>query len=390
MRNHIKSLGVLTTGVIVALFSMPLRADVVKLWRVSCDDGGTCTFLFSVLDDDQAPIGDAQNLLSDIRLEAGPEFAEMTELELGSVRIQTLETSQLPFQIHVLLPSTDLFNGVEGEPSWPDVSGLRSAVIEALRTLPQQQNITLQIGMYNDDITWLSEVDTTQIEEISATLLNTDYATPRAYPEARIEDPFGAIDATYRTELRRQAREPGRSDFVHFFVMVTSSQSPVAGTEQFDDAVDEYREVLDNRGIVDVIPLFIVFDPAATDVELSDPEGEHQRFAQGIVPDRGPYRFANSEERFRRVIQETVEQVTSSFVLVAENNPLGRDLVGGTAYTRLSFDDGQFSSNAIQHYVRPPHSHGHWPNLRFAVVVLVISSVLFLVLALHRFLRRRL
>lgn len=373
MRMHMNSLVMLTAAVTVTLFSMPLQADIAKLWRLTCDHRGNCDLLFSVMDADNNPIDDTGLALPDIRLEIGAQLNDLEEVELEEGRLQTLADWEYPLQVRVLLPNVELFNGLEGDSAWPDASGIRSALVESLETIPQRRSNTVQIGLYNDAITWLPEVDTTQLEEVRAALLGTDDSTRRSYPRTGIEDPFAAIDWTYRNELRRQAREPGGNDFVHFFIVVTSSQSPVTGTAGFEDAIEEYRQALDNMDMIDVIPLFIVYDPSATDEELNDPEGEHLRFAQGLTPDRGTYRLANDEPGFRHAIEQTVEQIASSFFLTVDNNPLAAGSIEGMNYVRLSFDgpDERYNSNAFQVYVPPPTSSERW----HIVLVFLLASL---------------
>ena len=340
------------TAVLVLMTSMPLWADVLKLRRVTTDEQGNFVVLFSVLDDNRDPMSDvAEMSASVIQVQAGDQLAELQELEIGSAEIDTFESYQVPVRIVILLPDTDLFNGVEGDSTWPDASLLRSSVAQSLLTLPQRSDIHIDIGMYNADVSWLPEVDSTQIHELSTTLLSSDYAEPPGTTDARSEDPFGAIDHTYRTRLRRQARDPGDDSFVTFFVVVTSCASRVGGTAHFDEQVEELRNTLDDRSVADVVPMVVIYDPFATDEWLNDPGGEYLRFAQGVTLDRGIYRMASTSVGVESALSQTFDEIVSSFFLSFNNTQLDGDR-HHTFRLNLTLEGGaELISNAIVAHV---------------------------------------
>ena len=180
------------TVISVVMMAMPLWADIVKLRRLTNDEQGDFVVLFSVLDGNRDPVSDRADIpITGIKLEAGEQLAELQQLDLDDAEIQTLQTYPVPFRIFVLIPDTRLFNGVVGDVTWPDASRLRSSLTESLGTLPQRSDIRIQIGVYNSDVTWLPEYNTTQLQELSTTLLSEDYAEPPDTLDAATEDPFG-------------------------------------------------------------------------------------------------------------------------------------------------------------------------------------------------------
>lgn len=313
------------TVMFVVMMSIPLWADVVKLRRLMTDETGDFVVFFSVLDSNRDPVSDPAEIpLSGIKLEAGDQLAELEQLELDSATIETLQSYQVPFRVFVLIPDTDLFNGSEVDAVWPDESGLRSSLTEAMQMLPERSDIRLHVGVYNRDVTWLPEYNTTQVDELRATLLSADYAEPPTTLDSRVEDPFGAIDSTYRNRLRRQSRPPGGDDFVYFFIMVTSSQAQVDITQEFNESIEEFRQVFDNNDMADVIPMILVYDPFASD-DIYVSGGEHLRFAQGLTPDRGTYRLAGNPDQAERALSQMFDEIGSSFILRFNNSGLEGD-----------------------------------------------------------------
>ena len=315
-----KNVAIIST-VLTVLLSTQLWADEIRLRHVTTDGQGNFTVFFSALYEGGNPIGDVSQIpLDNIRIEAGLTISDTGTLDVENVELTTLRTDNVPFHVTALLPDVDLFNGVEGDSSWPDAMRHRSSLASALLLLPIRDNVRVHVGVFNTNVIWLPLFTTEQASEISTALLGTDYAAPPGNLDSRIEDVFGAIDVTYRTRLRSLAREDS-ADVIRFFVVITSSLGMVAGDE-FDDTIDYTRQLLDGREMSDVIPIVLVFDPFSTTEQLSDPTGEHLRFADGITPNRGTFRLVNNPDAAERAFNQTLDEIGSTFILRFSNADL--------------------------------------------------------------------
>ena len=309
----------------LALVCGSASADVVRLRHLLTDEVGDFTALFSVLDGNRAPISSREELpTSGISMEAGADPANLSTMELEDISLEPLRDYGAPFRLFVLIPNTDQFNGfVNEDGSRPqDASGVRRAVRQALQTLPQRTDIKVTLGVYNTEVQWLPEFDTTRLSELSAEL---DRPTWVARPSTFGEDPFAAIENAVRTKLRREARQAGGQDFAYFFVIVTSAQTPIADPAEYGQRVDRLRGLLSGRDMSDVITLTVVYTPATNAQTLNDPSGEQVRFAQGVTPEDGTYRIVGDVEAIQAAMQQTVDEIGSSFVMRFNNKELETD-----------------------------------------------------------------
>jgi hypothetical protein len=296
-------------------------ADELELRHLLTDAEGNYTVLFSVLDNNNDPIADVEQLpLSGVTLSAGSNEAELTALELEDPTLVTLNDYDTPFKVFVLLPNTDSFNGGADDVRRPDASGLRAALTQALGTLPERSNITVQVGVYNDRIDWLPEFNTTQIAEMSSEIIRGDWV---AAPGTRAEAPFQAIENAYRSKLRRQSREGGGNNFVYWLIIVTSGNTQVEA--DFSREAERIRGLLGGRDMSDVITLTIVYNPGMDASYLHDPTGSQVRFATGVTPANGTSRLVGNIQGIRSAFQQTFDEIASSFVLRGVNSDLPGD-----------------------------------------------------------------
>jgi hypothetical protein len=307
--------------VLLLLLLAPLSAaaDTLDLRRVITDENGDFTVFFSVVRDSGEPIADpAQLPIESITLQAGSDPVELSALALSSPSLTTLDAEPIPFQIVMLLPDTDLFNGMGDDPARPDAVGLRRAVTQALVVLPERADVTLRVGLYNDRVRWLDPYSTLQLDELSAALMGPEAASP---PGTRMEDPFSAISIAYRTILRRQARDRESQDQIHFLLVVTSAMTPV-DSEEFNREIQRVNGLLVDRSMQDVVTQVIVYFPFVDDEYLLSPENEPYRFATGVTPPNGSYRLASNLSAIRRAMQQTVDEIDSTMVLRFNNTEL--------------------------------------------------------------------
>jgi hypothetical protein len=321
-----RSVVVCLLAVVMALASASVaEADVVRLRRLQTDDTGMFTVLFSVLDSNRDPVPDPTSVpISSIHLLAGTNPAELSEIQMVEAQpLITMRDYPAPFRVFILLPNQDLFNGEEGNANRPDAQGMRAALAQAVQTLPQRADIRLFVGVYNQDVRWLPEFNTTQFQELSSALTRSEYVAP---PGTRVEDPFNAIDVAYRTKLRRQARVEAGQDFIYYFIIVTSALTQVADSETFTERATRLRGLLGEDDMSDVTTMVIVYNPLYDDTLLNDPGGEPIRFAQGVTPEGGTYRIVGNVEGIRAAFQQSVDEIRSAFVLRFNNTQLEGDV----------------------------------------------------------------
>ena len=323
--QHIRQ-SLVALGVLLFTFaSFPAGADVVKLRHMQTDEEGGFTVLFSTLDSNRDPISDRRELpASGILMSGGEDPANLEEMELDELSLSPLREYGAPFRLFILVPNTDQFNGFANpDGSRPsDASGVRRAVRQALQTLPQETNIKITVGVYNTEVQWLPEFDTTRWSELSAELNRNTWVAP---PGTFGEDPFAAIENAVRTKLRREARPAGGQDFAYFFVIVTSSQTPIADPAEYGQRVDRLRGLLSGRDMSDVVTLTVVYTPATNAQTLNDPSGEQVRFATGVTPEDGTYRIVGDVESIQTAMQQTIDEIGSSFVMRFNNTQLQAD-----------------------------------------------------------------
>ena len=317
---------VLLTG----LAAIQAQADVLKLRHLLTDEEGNFTVLFSLLDGNRDPISDRDQVpTSSIELRAGDDQANLEEMDLDpeEITLTQLRDYGAPFRVFILLPNTDQFNGFANPDGSrrQDASGVRRAIKAALATLPSETSINVNLGVYNTSgsgLQWLPERDTTRLQELNADL---DGTTWLAQPGTFGEDPFAAIESAIRTKLRRDARPAGGQDFMYFLIIVTSAQTPVADPAEYGQRVERLRGLLSGRDMSDVVTLTVVYTPDTNAQTLNLPSGDQIRFATGVTPEDGTYRIVGDVEAIQAAMQQTVDEIGSSFVMRFENRELETD-----------------------------------------------------------------
>lgn len=305
------------TALFVLVLSIPLWADEVLLQRLTTDDQGNFIVLFSLLDSDGQPVDDVS--MSDVTLEAVSASGDSQTLTLGTPEVGPFTDSGMPFRIIALVPDTDLFNGTEGDPNWPNAENLRSSLMDSLNILPQRDDLFVDVGMYNIDLIWIPGYSTNQLSDLGADLLGTEYATGPATADSRVEDPFAALEMANRARLMRRDRTPGAEDFVHFFIVVTSTLTTY-WADELTAALNGAREILDNSAVDHVVPMLLVYDPFGS--ETSESLDGYEQFAQAFTPDRGVYRVAVGREQALSQLGLMIQGIATSFVLSFDNSEL--------------------------------------------------------------------
>ncbi|MCA9563386.1 MAG: hypothetical protein KC561_07850, partial [Myxococcales bacterium] len=311
--------------VLTVLVAGPAFADKTMLRHLVTDEEGNFTVLFSILDGNRDPLADPSLVpTGNIQMSAGPSPADLSPMELTEPNLTTLERYGAPFRIVILLPNTDQFNGtIAQEALRPDAAELRGALQEALRSLPQTTDITIELGFYNEQVEWIPQsFNATQIEELSSEMMRDVWV---ADPGMFFEDPFSAMDNAYRTRLRRQSQPPG-DNFVHFFIFVTSSTNREDDESAgFSQQVERIRGLMGGRDMSNVVVLPIIYVPSTNRQTLSDPSRLPMRFATGVTPDSGTYRIVGDIQSIRAAMLQTIDEIKSSFILRFTNKDLESD-----------------------------------------------------------------
>lgn len=319
------------TAIFVLGLSIPLWADEVLLQRLTIDDQGNFIVLFSLLGEDGQPIDDVS--MSDVTLEAVSASGDSQTLTFSTPEVGPFAESGMPFRIIALVPDTDLFNGTEGDPNWPNAENLRSSLMDSLNHLPQRDDLFVDVGMYNIDLIWIPGYSTNQLSELGTELLGLDYATGPSTADSRVEDPFAALEMANRARLMRRDRTPGAEDFVHFFIVVTSTLTTY-WADELTAALSGARAILDDPAVGHVVPMLLVYDPFGS--ETSESLDSYEQFAQAFTPDRGVYRVAVGRAQALSQLGLMLQGIATSFVLTFNNSELeaGQDYV-----FRLSISD---------------------------------------------------
>jgi hypothetical protein len=371
---------VLTCALLSAALPLTVSAEVIKLRRIVTDEEGNFTVLFSLLSQSGGdPISDpAQVPLANLSMSAGDSPAELQAMELDEPSLTLLREYGAPIRVVIMLPNTAQFNGVPDDASYPDQWGLRSALRGALQTLPERTDITIQVGFYNDEVEWLPEFNTTQLANLSAQLESQDYAAVGT--SAYFENPFGAIDVAYRNKLRRQSRQGPRNDFVHFFILVTSGSPQVDEGGELGVAAQGARTQLTGTDVSDVVTMTVVYAPDTSRQILMNPSGEPVRFAEGVTPESGSYRITGSAAGIREAMQQTIDEINSSFILRFNNTDLetDRNLQFRMA---LAQEGASVESNLLETSVQE-RAFNLW-GLILTVGLILIGTVLLLILVIY-------
>lgn len=377
----------LVLGFVLAGLSAPLaHADQVKLRHILTDQEGNFTVLFSLLDNNRDPVPNPNEIPSQsIRMWAGEERADLTEMDLDGVSIVPLREYQASFQVYILLPNTDQFNGTAQDADRPDHAQLRTAVSQALQSLPADRtDIRINLAVYNQEIQWLPQYDMTRLAELRVELNRQLWVAPTG---TFLEDPFSAITNAYRTRLRRQSREAGMQDFMHFFIVVSSSLTNVdTASAEFGQEAQRVRGLLTGRDMSDVVTMVIVYYPGADAQTLTDPAREPIRFATGVTPEDGTYRIVGDIQAIQSALQQTIDEINSSMVLRFNNTQLepDRPLFFKLALTR-SGSGAEIESNLIEGHVQEVPVN-IW-KLIILIGSILVGVVLLLILVIY-FLRR--
>ena len=309
-------------------------ADVVRLRHMLTDANGNFTVLMSVLDDQREPFTDPSQLpTSGIIVRAGDAPAELGDIELAGPRgeneadqptLTLLRDYEAPIRLVIMLPNTNLFTGfAEQDPDFPDQSELRRALLGALQQLPSRSDISIQVGLYNDEVRWLPVYNTEQLTNLRAELEGDQWLAQGS--SARTEDPFTAIDNAYRTRLRRQSREAGSNDFITFFIVVSSGSPRVDEGGELGQEAQSRRTRLSGNDVEDVVTMTVVYRPGSIRSEVIDPALDPYRFAMGVTPESGTYRLESNTQGIRSALQQTIDEINSSMVLRFHNNDLEPD-----------------------------------------------------------------
>jgi hypothetical protein len=358
------------------------QANDLKLRRLSTDENGDFIVLFSVLTEEKDPISDPSQIpTSDIKLEAGENPAELQTLDLDDPTLTTLRDYQLPFRIVILLPDVDLFNGVADDPNRPDAEGVRNALEQAVSTLPERSDITIDVGLYNQDIRWLPSYNTTQRAELGSELRRSSSVSP---PGTRLEDPFNAIKRTVRNRLRRQARDRSANDYIYYLIVVTSSLTQV-DTEEFGRQAAEVKSLLTDRNMEDVTTQIIVYLPRTDSDYLLNADNSPLRFASGVTPESGTYRIVGNVTDFRNAFQQTIDEIASTMVLRFNNTQLPTDANYTFKMTLTPEGGSELVSNPIIARVDPRAT-----NYLFWILLIggIVIGTLVLVILIVYFIKR--
>ncbi|MCA9565582.1 MAG: hypothetical protein KC561_18925, partial [Myxococcales bacterium] len=229
---------------------------------------------------------------------------------------RTLSEAGQRMRFVLIFPDNDLFNGSAGDPGRPDASGLRASIAAALGQLSAEEAIELRLGRYSLELDWLPLATAADQTELLAAL--TDPAN-FASAGRTTEDPFRGIDLGFSGYVSR----PGRN-FVTFFIVVTSSLT----IHEDDLQVSETRRVGARLRALDaahVVTLPIVFVPVFDDDTLRDPSGSPVQFAEGVTPDHGFYRLANTHEGFATAISQAIRSAAGAFVADFESEDIAVD-----------------------------------------------------------------
>ena len=330
----------------VALSANIAQADLLKLRRLLTDEQGMFTVLFSLLDSNRDPISDPERIpLETVMMVAGEDTAEMGNLGVDEPTLMHLKDYTTPIRIYVLIPNNDLFNGTSDDSRRPDASGLRNALVHSLQLSPQRDDVAIRIGVYNESVSWMPEFMASQVQDLEREIMRDRWV---ADPGTRAENPFNAITLAQRSYLRRGSREGGA--FVYFFIIVTSTLTTVE-TEEFSDEVSRIRELLSGDDMADVVTQVLVYRPYANYDTLNEPGGDPVRFATGITPPSGSYRLAGNSSDAQTAMEQTFDEIWSSFVLRFENTQLDADL---NYYFKMSLTPSggnQLESNTIRAHV---------------------------------------
>lgn len=315
-------------------------ADTLKLKRVTVNESGQYEVLFSLLDDEQGVRGDTSAVnLADLAVAGGPTPESLTFLAPEAATIERLGDSGLPYRVVVLLPNTDLFNGITDSPERPDASGLRAAVSAALGSVPPRENVGVYVGVFNVNLDWIPGATGAALAPLQAALTDAQFVAGGGH---FAEDPLRAIDLGFNGYCRNQ-----RGNFATFLVPVTSAMA-IHGVDPSSPDMVRLRGFLDDPEFGHVVALPVVYAPDFSFDALVDPAGDQISFAAAITPDHGTWRMTSSSEGIQTAIGQVFDEMSSAFVLRFQS---AGDANRGTTYAfqlSLSQADGtRLESNVL-------------------------------------------
>jgi len=292
-------------------------AEDLKLRVVDIGADGTWQVMFTLTEGDQIAYDDP-SLLEPGMFEvlAGPSESALAPIAAQGATLTTMNAESLPFRVVVLLPNSDMFNGLQNDPGRPDAAGVRGAVGEALQRLPARADVNVWAALYNVNVDSLPEFDGARTAQLATELMAPQWVAP---PSHFIEDPIRALDLGYSAFCRNAG-----GNFAVFLVAVTSSltvhESDVLGPE-----LERIGTLLEEESAGRLVVETIVYNPAFGDDVLLDPESDPVRFANGITPHSGTSRLVNSADGFRTAMGQVISEIEHSYILSFSNSDLPSD-----------------------------------------------------------------
>lgn len=285
------------------LMAAPALATELQLRRVALNQEGEYEIMFALLEDDGS-IAPGEWVNGDaLALAGGPNPDALTLLTAEGAELERLGDSPLPFRVVLLLPNTDLFNGMAGSPERPDASGLRAAAATALGQLPSRGDIEVYAGVFNTELDWLPGALGSTVAEVAAALTGTDYTAPGG---RLMEDALRAIDLGFSGYCRRR-----RNFFATFLVPVTSTYS-VREDDHVSDEMQRARALLEDPSLGHVVTLPVGYVPYVGDEELL---GNPTLFMTALTPPHGRYRLANDVAGAQNALSQAVQDIVQAWVL---------------------------------------------------------------------------
>ena len=296
-------------GVMVGLLlaATGVRAEDLKLRRVVAGTDGAWQMMFTLTEGDQVAYDDPSLLTTELfEVLAGSSDSDLAPLSIEGVSLTTVNAESLPVRVVLLLPNTDLFNGIASDPARPDASGMRAAVGEALQRLPSRSDVSVWAALYNVNVDPLPESDGTRTAELAQELLAPAWVSA---PGQYVEDPARAINLGYSAFCR----SPGEAFSVHL-IIVTSSLT-VHASDVLGGELERIRTLLEEDQSGRLVVETIVYNPAFEDGVLLDPTSDPVQFANGITPRSGTSRLVNSEVGFRAAMSQVMDEIEHSYLL---------------------------------------------------------------------------
>jgi len=343
------------------------------------DDEGNFTVLFTVLDSQRDAVANTDLLpMESIRFRAGDTVADLEQVELNEPNLSLLRDYPAGIRIVILLPNTRQFTGSTEDAGYPDHFGLRGALMEALESLPQRENIAIEVGVFNTSASWLPRYNSTpeSLRRLRADLQGTDWIAEGT--AAFQEDPFAAINAAFNRSLRRQARDQRGDFFVTFFLIISNGSPLVDEGGELGDLAQSAQTRLSSADVADVVTLTTVYVPDHQDQFVTAPNGDPYSFAVGVTPESGTFRLTGNAQGIRRYLEQVINEINYSMVLQFNNDDLEPD-------TNLYFDlavtpsgGPELSSNAISASVQE-RSFNLWGTI-LKIGLIIIGLLLLIIL----------